>query len=254
MSNVQLSTLRLTVLFFAGYTVNSILHEFAHALTAYALGTGSTLFHFYVNVDEANVANWQLALIGAAGPLFSLLFGLICLLAYRKSPESPPQLLFLYLSAAGINMFLGNLSSASFVGDFSRVAATLNLPMAARHAITVAGLGCIVVFMFFVGGELLHWAPSGINGLDAMTTLVLFPAIGGGALVVLAFLPTPMNFVTARMIETSFWMFAAAAVFWKVKRPRDRRQVFSLQWLDGVLAITAVILLRVMAHGIRFMP
>ncbi len=46
--------LRPIILFAAAYTIIGILHEWAHALTAYALKVPSTLFHLNVHLDRAD--------------------------------------------------------------------------------------------------------------------------------------------------------------------------------------------------------
>ena len=61
--------LRPLVLFATAYTVTTIVHELAHALTAYALRVPSTLFHFAVHIDRAHGPLNQRAVIGVAGPL-----------------------------------------------------------------------------------------------------------------------------------------------------------------------------------------
>ena len=61
--------LRPLVLFATAYTVTTIVHELAHALTAYALRVPSTLFHFAVHIDRAHGTLNQRAVIGVAGPL-----------------------------------------------------------------------------------------------------------------------------------------------------------------------------------------
>ena len=65
------------ILWFAtGYTIVIIVHEGAHAITAYGLGLEATLFNFWVNIDPANQATAaQRAAYGVAGPIAGLVAG-----------------------------------------------------------------------------------------------------------------------------------------------------------------------------------
>jgi hypothetical protein len=110
--------LRPLVLFAAAYTVMTIVHELAHALTAYALRVPFTLFHFAVNIDRAHGTLNQHAIIGVAGPLVALGIGLLSWGAYTRSQNSRLGLPLLYLVMFGVGTFFGNLISTAFVGDF----------------------------------------------------------------------------------------------------------------------------------------
>src|SRR5438094_843540 len=114
--------LRPVVWFPTAYTIVIILHEASHAIAAVALGFPSTLFNFWVDHNFAGATAAQRAVVGAAGPTVSLMFGFACWLVYRKVKNSRAGLPFLYLAASGVTNFFGNLMSAAFVGDFSNAA------------------------------------------------------------------------------------------------------------------------------------
>src|SRR5262245_24509949 len=75
--------LRPTLRFVAGYLISTSLHELAHALAALWLGLPSTLFHFYVNVDLNSATPYVQSVVRAAGPVFSLVLGVLCWFAHR---------------------------------------------------------------------------------------------------------------------------------------------------------------------------
>lgn len=89
--------LRPIVLFASTYTIVGVLHELAHALTAYAVRLPSTLFHVAVNLDRAHGTLNQRAAIGVAGPLFALGIGLFSWGAYIQARNSRLGLPLLYL-------------------------------------------------------------------------------------------------------------------------------------------------------------
>jgi hypothetical protein len=73
---------RPTLLFVAAYALSITPHEAVHAITSYVLGFGSTLFQMWVDPDPASATPRQLAVIAAAGPVFSLAVGATCWLLY----------------------------------------------------------------------------------------------------------------------------------------------------------------------------
>ena len=117
-----------------------VLHESAHAFAAYALNVPFTLFHFGVDVALDRATLMQQAVIGVAGPLCSLLIGIICWFGYKHARGLRSELLLLYLATFGLGAFFGNLMSAAFVGDFSRAAMALRFPMMVRYAASIMQL------------------------------------------------------------------------------------------------------------------
>jgi hypothetical protein len=243
------------ILWFAiAYTVNQILHELAHALTAYSLGIPSTLFHFFVDLDQGRATLREQAWFGIAGPVFSLAFGILCGLAYRKSRGSAAELPLLYLSVFGLSIFFGNLISASFVGDFSKAAIALGLPRAVRYAASVTGALSLAVFLFWTGGKLRRWMPADAGPVRGTFGIIVLPAWIGTALVILANQPMPGGFIGARAAEASFWIFAAAGALVKRESPRDGYESSPLRWLDVALFLLVVLIVRLMTRGIPFVP
>ncbi len=84
--------LRIVVWFPTAYTIVIIAHEGAHALSAVALGFPSTLFNFWVDHQFTGATVVQRAIVGAAGPVASLVLGVVAAIAYRVVPR--PATLF----------------------------------------------------------------------------------------------------------------------------------------------------------------
>jgi len=151
---------RPTFLFVAAFAVNSTPHEFAHAVTAYLLGFSSTVFQMWVDPNTAGATPGQLAAIAAAGPIFSLTLGVFGWTLYRwRFRQRPSGLIFLMLAIVGIYAFLGPMSVAALGGDFNRTLTFLNWPKTAVIVVSGAGLVALPTFMFFMGRELVWWAP-----------------------------------------------------------------------------------------------
>ena len=75
---------RPTLLFMTVFALNVTPHEGAHAIAGCILGFSSTLYQMWVNPDAAAATPRQLIAIAVAGPIFSLIVGLISWLLYRQ--------------------------------------------------------------------------------------------------------------------------------------------------------------------------
>jgi hypothetical protein len=246
--------LRPIVLFAATYMLVGIIHELTHALIAYALRVPFTLFHFAVDIDRANATLNQQAVIGVAGPLLALGIGLLSWGAYTRARNSRLGLPLLYLVMFGLGTFFGNLMSTAFVGDFSRLALILQLPMAVRYCASVLGVLLLCALSFLIGMELRRWTPAGVSAAKAMIGMVALPAILGTAIVLLLSLPMPSAFAYARIAESSFWIAAAVGTLVSRKHPTDGRRRLDLGWADLALLLAAALPVRLMVGGITFGP
>ncbi len=260
-------SLRPLVLLPAAYLIVSIVHESAHALTAYALNIRFTLFHFAVNLVPDSGTLMEYAAVGVAGPLCALIVGLVCWFAYRKAMRSRSQLekpssglqqsrsalLLLYLVTFGVGTFFGNLMSAPFArADFNRAAVALSLPVPARYAASLIGLISICGLHFLVGSELRRLSAAGSSRLRALLVMVVLPVVAGIAIVGLSFLPTPSTLAFGRLAEASFWIFTAAGLLMSRNTPSGDDQTLGVGWVDVTFLVVAIIAVRVMAMGISF--
>ena len=236
-------------------TIQVILHETAHALMAFALGVPNTLYQYWVDWPPGVATLGQEAIIRAWGPIFSLIAGLAFWLAYRTRSQTAAGLPLLYLSAIGVAMFFGNLMSAAFVGDFSGVSRYFALSMPVRYALSgVGALGAAAV-MFWLGRQLRPWIPDKSGRIFGVIAVAVLPVVIGTALIVLFNQPVPVaiNFTTARIGEQSFQIFTVIGAATGVK-PSSAGRSFRLRWIDGTLLIAAVLVVRIMALGVRLMP
>jgi hypothetical protein len=239
--------------FAIAYSLNIVLHEGAHAFTAFALGVPSTLFNFSVNTDGASASDGTRALIGIAGPVMSLIIGMVCFCLYRRKRESAGGLPLLYLATFGATIFFGNLMSAAFVGDFSTVASALDLPMAMRYSVSVIGAVAVAGILFLTGRELTRWTPAHLDRVARAASIIGLPVLVGTALVVLVNQPLSSAFVVARAGEASFWLFAFAGVL-TVRMPRTVGTSLRFRRTDALVLVIAILIVRVMARGIALTP
>jgi hypothetical protein len=242
---------RCVALFVGGYAINATLHECAHALTANALGVPATLFHFYANIDRVHSTDGQRAVIAVAGPLFSLAFGAVFWIVYKKCVTAAGRPLFLYLAIFGLSIFLGNLASISFVGDFSRAAAIIGMPVLARYIITGGALLLLASFMFFAGREIVSAIPGPAKVSVAAVCLIVLPTLIGTALLVVVYLPMPQRFVGATVGSAVFWIFATLGVL-TARVPEQPSAQTAATWLEIAVAAAAILVVRALVPGIHF--
>jgi len=242
--------LRPILWFVTASTITVLLHEGAHALTAFALGLPPTLYQYYVDWPQENATLAQQAAIHTGGPTVSLLVGLCCWLAYRRMKPSAAGLPLLYLAAFGVAMFFGHLMSAAFTGDFSGVLRWLELPMPARYAISAIGAAGTAAVMFWLGRQLREWIPAEAGKAFGVIGVVVAPIIIGTAIILLINQPVPPcpPFVSSRLSQAGLGMFTLLGA----ARPGASTAVrsFRLWWIDGTIAIAAVLIVRILVFGI----
>jgi hypothetical protein len=236
--------------------VTTILHELAHACAALALGVRSTLFNYSADLEltAAQAATNVPALIRVAGPVSCLAFGMLSWISLKRVRGSPAELPLLYLSVFGIGTFFGNLMSTSFVGDFSAAAVALSLPMTARHVITAVGALSVAAIHFWVGRELVQWAPAHVSRVTGMLGIIALPVALGTAAVILVNQPMPEASTNARVAEASFWLFAAVGALVARRHPQNGRNSLGLRGVDGTVTLLAILAVRLMMRGIPFVP
>jgi hypothetical protein len=224
--------IRPTLLFVVAFALNVTPHEAAHAAVAYFLGFSSTLFQMWVNPDAATATSRQLAVIAASGPIFSLGVGVITWLLYKERYKGRPSgLVFLMLAVIGIYCFLGPVAVAALGGDFNTALKFMGASKIIQDALSATGLVLLPLFMFFMGRE-LSW-------------------LIGTLFIPLIYWPLPKFLVGSTLISSVFWVFAVLGATFASSRSRPAHPVPSVTRLDLIVMIFALIMVRVLAHGIR---
>jgi len=246
-----MTTTRLTLWFATAYTIVILVHEAAHGLVARAVGLHATLFHFWVDIDRNNEV-WQRALFGSAGPLSSVLLGVVAWFAYRAARPPATAVPLLLLAACGVSNFFGNLMSAAFVGDFSNVSVWLGLPMSVRYALSVSGLLGVASVLFVAGRELRRWIPADWPRSVAAALGVVVPVGFGTLIIIVINQPVAIpGFAVARAGEAAVWVFAVAGI--ALATPPfvlTRIDGLTLTWLDIAIALMVLAIVRMLVPGV----
>jgi hypothetical protein len=245
-------TCRPTLLFVVAFALNVTPHEIVHAITSYWLGFNSTVFQMWVNPVSAEATPRQLAIIAASGPLFSLVVGTVCWVLYkRRLRERPSGLFFLMMTLVGIYSFLGPLAGAALGGDFHIAFTILHISTTVGYMASTSGFILLPPFMYYIGRELLRWAPSKFGRAKAVVCTTLAPWVVGTFLLLVVYWPLPRFLVGSTIGGSAFWVFAVlgAALSFPTRRPAETIPSFTRS--DLILTIAALAMVRLLVNGIR---
>jgi len=243
---------RPTLLFVVAYALNVTRHEVVHALTSYWLGFDSTVFQMWVNPDSAEATPSQLAIIAILGPLSSLLVGAVCLVLYQgRFRDKPSGLAFLMMAMVGICSFLGPLAGAALGGDFHLAFTFLQTSTTVAYLASAIGFILLPSFMYYIGRELLRWAPRNFGRVKAVASTSLAPWLVGTFLLLLLYWQLPRFLVGSTIGGSAFWAFAVlgAALGYPSRPPAAT--ISSFTRADFILAIAALPMVRLPVHGVR---
>jgi hypothetical protein len=203
----------------------------------------------WANPDAASATPTQLALIAAAGPLFSLTVGVISWLLYNK--WRPQGLFFLMMAMVGIYSFLGPVAGAAFGGDFNIALKFLGISTIIQDAASATGIVLLSLFMFCMGRELSWWAPLSFGRAKNVVYTTVAPWLVGTILILLIYSPLPRFLVGSTLFSSIFWVFAVMGATFGFSRTRTAHPTPSLTRPDLIITIGALIMVRALAHGIR---
>jgi hypothetical protein len=200
---------RPTLLFVVAFALNVTPHEVVHAITSYLLGFNSTVLQMWVNPDSAEATPRQLDIIAVSGPLFSLAVGAVCWVLYqRRFRDRPFGLAFLMIAMVGIHSFLGSLAGAALGGDFRIAFTFLHISTSLGYLVSAIGFVLLPSFMYYMGKELLRWAPREFGRAKAVACTTLVPWLLGTLLLLLVYRPLPGFLVGSTLGGSAFWAFA----------------------------------------------
>jgi hypothetical protein len=245
---------RPTLLFLAAYAFNVTPHEAVHAITSYFLGFNSTLFQMWVDPDPTVATPMQLAIIAGVGPLFSLAVGLIFCTLYRRWSQKSFGLLLLMMCMVGIYSFLGPLAGTALGGDFNVAFHFVEVAGWIRYLLSAIGFVLLPTFMYFMGKELVRWAPADFSRVKSVFCTTVAPWLIGTPFLVLIYWPLPAFLVRSTLMGSLFWIFAAvgAAIGFKTRKVREVTNTSpAIPWADLGFFIAALAMVRSFVHGIR---
>lgn len=191
------------ILFITATLLENFLHQSGHFLMAKWVGLPDiSMHHNYVNFDDSQVSNLHKVLVNGAGPLLSLLTGIIfqflCLGRLKR------DLVFMfqnYMAIFGYTGFFGYLIIAPFYtdGDTGKVLQLLDFPLWSVIGISILALVSLYTIMFRLTRNFVLLCP--IEALEIkyarrrfMFIMIFYPFILGTITTTLLSLPVAAAF------------------------------------------------------------
>lgn len=182
--------------------VTAALHETGHGLAAQSFGFHPKIYAFYEN-NPTGTATQNLIIL-SAGPLTSLLIGVLSLIWYRARAArySFWRLLLFWFAWLGILEFVNYLIVTPWLtaGDTAQIADILHWPTAARYGITLIGIAILIALLRPAAETMFAVAPtempleSGRNRRRFILQGFYLPLLAGTALTALGGIGTnPLN-------------------------------------------------------------
>lgn len=257
--------INLAAAFAGAFAITTFLHEGAHAITAYFAGAEPTLFHSYVSYNESGVPKTAQLAITAAGPLASLLQGMVFFrLARTRLLPDWTSLFLIWLSVCGMVVFLGYIMAAPFFsyGDTGKIYHMLGIPTFLSYALSVMAIP-IVILYFRKLTPILSWhlLPAGIaNGMGRSQTIAAFlllPLLIGTGINALISLPAPtfmsilLPFIIPLTLVPSGIRLLRSDAYLKFRRPPENgHQVLTSVHWPWILTVFLFALSRWLVHGV----
>ncbi len=187
------------LLYVTAFLLTTIVHEFAHGIIGGMNGSNPVIHHNYVEhlaMDHLTIR--QQILIALAGPLVSLLQGLIVGYVYLRSPrERMIDLFLLWATVLGFNNFLGYLMTGPFFGggDIGKIYAISDTPAWVQIALAVAGACALLFIAYKLTVPFLRfaferdWLTTGRARKNFSLHILILPWMIGSVVVTLLYLP-----------------------------------------------------------------
>ncbi len=241
------------------------LHEhLGHTAACFLLGSRPTeIGAFYVNCDYAPLSDLRIRLVALAGPLVSLLVGIVCFLILRyRPPRSSHGFYFVWLlgsiglmSATGYLLFSG----VSGLGDFGTTRDGLFYQSAPgslaapewlwRLILTLAGLACyFLVILVSVRTIDPRIAGQGRTRIHYARGFALTSYLTGAAVSILTGLLNPHGLVIVLISSAASSLGATSGLLWMMQLLNREKNVpapglvFSRRWAWIALGTIVTIL------------
>lgn len=195
----KLVTLNSALLYIAAFLLTTIIHELAHAIVGAMNDSDPVMHHNYVeHLSPDHLTSGQQILIALAGPITSLIQGLIVGYLYlRSSRERLIDLFLLWLAVLGSTNFLGYLMTGPFFrsGDIGKVYDLADTPAWVQIALAITGAGMLLFIAYKLTEPFLRfsfdqaWVADGKSRKNFSFHILILPWIIGSVVVTLLYLP-----------------------------------------------------------------
>jgi hypothetical protein len=254
-------TINSAVLYVVAFLITTIIHELAHAVAGAIHGSSPVLHHNYVaHFAKEPLSSIQSTTIAMAGPVVSLLQGLIAGFAFLKSQQRDiKNLLLLWLCILGFNNFLGYLMTGPLFqnGDVGRAYQLLNTPLWFQLAAALASSLLLLLLAYKLTAPFLNfsfqpsWVESAASKKNFSFHILILPWLVGSGVVTILYLP-----IVA--IVSIIYPIMSGMVFifpWQNARNVQRVEIATSDGLGRLsLASVAVLVILIMVFKLVLAP
>lgn len=172
----------------SAFLLTTLIHESGHFISYLLFNAQPVLHHNYVASDSSGLSIVAKTISAMAGPVISLIQGVIFLVLVRsRQSNSAKNFFFLWLGFLGLINFFGYLmlTPLSGVGDTGKVAQLLDIPFAIQIIISVTGLATLIFIVFKNGNLFGYFIPQATDLKERgkyVNAVLLFPIMIGSVL------------------------------------------------------------------------
>ena len=250
-------TINSAVLYILAFLLTTILHELAHAIIGLLNHSDPVLYHnavHHLSTDSLSIS--QKVLIALAGPVASLVQGVIIGIIYLKSQKQGLIRLFLlWFSVLGFSNFLGYLMTGPIFskGDIGKVFLLLGTPLLIQIIIAIIGAAILVYIAYKLTAPLLNfsyeqqWVDNKQARKNFSFHVIILPWLIGSFSVTLLYLPV-VAIVSIIYPITSGMIF----IFPWQNAQRIENVTLSKNKQIGEISLLSIVLLGVLIIVFRF--
>jgi hypothetical protein len=192
-------TINSTILYVTAFLVTTILHESFHTLFGVLFDSHPVLHHNYVeHLNEETLTITQNIVIALAGPLMSLMQGIIAATIFFKMKKYDLlQLLIAWVSILGFNNFIGYVLTGPLfkVGDIGKVYQMLDTSLFLQIIFALFAAVVLVTITLMMSKPYLgfatrqEWITSGHSRRKFLFHIIILPWIFGSLIMTGFYLP-----------------------------------------------------------------
>ncbi len=249
-------TINSTILYLMAFLITTIIHELSHAFIGMLNHSDPVLHHNYVEyLSMDHISTNQKILIALAGPIASLIQGIITGIAFLKSKKQGLLPLFLlWLSVLGFNNFFGYLMTGPIFqkGDIGKAFLLMNAPLTVQIIVALIGAGILTFIAYRLTIPFLqfsfkkNWVTDGQARKSFSFSIIILPWIIGSTISTLLYLP-----VIAIISIIYPIMSGMIFIFPWQNSVRIENVEISIDEKIGAISYVSVLLLIVLIAGFR---
>ncbi len=247
-----------TMAFVSAFIFTTFIHEFGHYISYFVFGANPILFHNHVQTPEQQISIHAKIISALAGPVSSLLQGIVLgFIVSKKRKNTASYLFYLWLSLLGFVNFFGYLvmTPLSTVGDTGKVAELLNIDYSVRIVTAVVGFVLLILIIFKIGKNFSTFIPAEPE-LKQRTKYVyhimFFPILIGSILNTLLAFPVVAFLSVIYPATSSYVIMSSFGSILKNSNPQPTRPEFEDKIMKSfaLLLLSAIILNRLLTMGV----